>query len=803
MRSRTLALAVLGLALVVATGSFSVQRHVVSSNAQVNISGLKANASAVPLYEKFELTFGVDNSPATNLQLPYDPSPPSGLVGRVGISVEALFLPPGETDWRAALRQPAFLYQDYERQQIDGAEWLYPQGQPVWKIRFAPKVQGTWRYIVRVQDASICPEELVPCPNWVESETGSFIALPPREASRGFVEVSKTDPRYFAFSNGEPFVGIGHNTSFDNANFTYDAEEQLARYAANGVEFVRAWMSGSTIAGSSWSPWAWFGGPRYGGYLPDPGIWIAPTDSEYDYVFDLTHGLVATSRPCVFNGWTQGHIPVKPNTTYRISVRVHVDGIIGPRDASNPNYGFTVKLGGWPDECPDGLSSYPNLVPYLREGGWTTLEGALKTDTSQWFLDNVYVMLDNVSSGQAHVGEVSLREVLSPDGSLGPELSTKSKGDAHMDFNQQRSWDWDYVLDRAAQNGVYLKLVVLEKNDRVWNFINRDGTMSIPGDNDNFYAATNTKVRRLHEYYWRYLAARWGYSTAIHSWELLNEGDPFNCNHYDQANEFARFMHEWDRNHLATTSFWHSYPAEEFWNNPSYSNPDYADIHAYTDTGTVDVDAHDAAGVHLAYSQYVRSFNIPKPTVRGETGISSSRGEEAPDLAKDERGVWLHNFTWAQLDSGGVYELYWWTDNLVKKNLYFQYRPFRDFLADFPLDNGRYEDAQAEASADDVRVVGQIDRMAGRAHLWIQNKNHTWWNVVKGTAWGRLSGDVAVPGFVPNQTYFIQWWEFDDPGNLTRRTGTITADAAGSITLDLSTLSSDVTDVAVKIGSYR
>src|SRR5262249_38762284 len=201
-------------------------------------------------------------------------------------------------------------------------------------------------------------------------------------------------------------------------------------------------------------------------------------------------------------------------------------------------------------------------------------------------LSYLFLMLDNASAGDASIGEISLREVR-PDGSLGPEVLVKSRGDVQLDYNPLRSWDWDQVLDQAAARGVFLKIVVLEKNDRVWNRINPDGSMAASDDNnDNFYGAPNTKGRRLQEYYWRYLAARWGYSRAVHSWELINEGNPFDGAHYEQADSFAAFMHQHEPSrHMVTTSTWHSLPVGQFWGNPQYPNVDYADLHAYVSTG--------------------------------------------------------------------------------------------------------------------------------------------------------------------------------------------------------------------------
>jgi hypothetical protein len=204
-------------------------------------------------------------------------------------------------------------------------------------------------------------------------------------------------------------------------------------------------------------------------------------------------------------------------------------------------------------------------------------------------------------------------------------MLAKSRADAHMDFNQQSSFGWDHVIDQAAQDGVYLKLVGLEKNDRVWNEINPDGSMTSVDSNNNFYAAPNTKVRRLHEYYWRYLAARWGYSSAIHSWELLNEGDPFNGNHHAQADAFAGLMHQLEPSrHMVTTSAWAAFPVMEFWGNPQYSNIDYADVHAYVSTGFGSYAWNPPSGTTLE-TDTANTYQGSRGALRIPAGVTSAQ----------------------------------------------------------------------------------------------------------------------------------------------------------------------------------
>ena len=48
----------------------------------------------------------------------------------------------------------------------------------------------------------------------------------------------------------------------------------------------------------------------------------------------------------------------------------------------------------------------------------------------------------------------------------------------------------------------------------------------------------------------------------------------------------AKYFHQNDPSHpMVTTSFWSSFPNEEFWSNPLYADIDYVDLHAYISTG--------------------------------------------------------------------------------------------------------------------------------------------------------------------------------------------------------------------------
>jgi len=181
--------------------------------------------------------------------------------------------------------------------------------------------------------------------------------------------------------------------------------------------------------------------------------------------------------------------------------------------------------------------------------------------------------------------------------------------------------------------------------------------------------------------------------------------------------------------------------------------------------GSVELDSmHKDAALYTSAYSLLWGGKSPAgtrmPLVRGEAGLDHPGGPqtELEDLAQDTDGVWLHNLTWGGINPGGMYDLYWWIDNIRNHDLYYHYKPFRDFMDDIPLNNGNYQDAEATASHSDLRVWGQKDVIRGKAHLWIQNRNHTWRNVVDGVTISGLSGQITIPD-MPLGPYKVEWWD--------------------------------------------
>ena len=114
----------------------------------------------------------------------------------------------------------------------EGAETVIPIGKVQKLVRFFPDETGTYRY-----------------------DGGEFECV---EGGHGYVEVSKNDPRYFAYSDGTSYCPIGINLAFitpfgksdgkefGRSGFRFLGMREYERWfracAKNGVDLVRIWL---------------------------------------------------------------------------------------------------------------------------------------------------------------------------------------------------------------------------------------------------------------------------------------------------------------------------------------------------------------------------------------------------------------------------------------------------------------------------------------------------------------------------------------------------------------------------------
>lgn len=141
-------------------------------------------------------------------------------------------------------RRPIFLHQPTViRYDEHGYESITPAGEPCPAARFTPDRPGPWRY-AWVQGEEQVADSCVECS---ESE------------HPGYIEISRRDPRYFACTNGQPYVAIGLNlcwpemfplttghefqTGKDRGTLgAREFERWFRLLSLNGGNFARLWL---------------------------------------------------------------------------------------------------------------------------------------------------------------------------------------------------------------------------------------------------------------------------------------------------------------------------------------------------------------------------------------------------------------------------------------------------------------------------------------------------------------------------------------------------------------------------------
>ncbi len=767
--------------------------------------------STIAAYDRLELTFDVQTV-AKNPYLPYDEAPPPGVEPGTGVTVNALFTP---DNWHTIYTQPAFYYQDFIHEVGEDEDWIYPTDEYSWKVRFAPDRPGAWAYRLTVRDANAV----------TESPVQAFTVLP--SENPGFIRVSPADSRYFEFDNGRYFPALGFNMPYNSINWTDPVSDNKLNFdvlSNNGIQLVRFWLTHWSIFGSAWNPWI---GQQnnYNGYIPETGL-IPFGEASGEWSMKLAFPADAYFDQCRFLDAQLSKPAVKQETTYVIEARYWAENV----DAScqDSNCGLSIQIGDSNCGEAERVSQGYGRDTHAR---WQTLSGRWSSGSFD-YLPRLHLTLENINDGAAQpqilITEVSIREDLTPtdptDSRYGPNIISKASADHHVFFDQRNSFAFDKIVELAEQQQIYLRPVILEKGDRIFNAYDDSGAIAEENP-DNFYThkIDTTKVHWLYRAWWRYLQARWGYSTSIHSWELLNEGDPWNERHYALADDFAKYMHQFEPNdHLASTSIWHSYPKDSFWDNPAYPHVDFVDIHQYFLEGqesdrhslyTAD-DYHDMASITQKMSMALGAKmpdGVGKPLLRGEVGFHDATDRPSDVLLEDKDGVWLHNLIWGGINPGGLIESYWHVGIHIFQqdengSYLFDYRPiyrtFFNFVNTMSLNNGNYQDIDASVSTDQLRAWGQKDVEHGCAHLWIQNKQHTWKNVVDNEPIAAISGSVTYDGLQPTKPYTIEWWDpyQPDPDLQIVSRESVAANEDGSITILVDDLS---TDIAARITSEK
>ena len=608
------------------------------------------NSGSIPQYEKFELTFDIKWKDAQgktvdlieqgkiNPYWPYETNTPPSIPAGVGITVDGLF---SNDCWATTITVPAFYYQEYNRIKYNNSEFVIPTSDaPSWRVRFAPTKTGEWKYKIRVTDIT----GTVVYPG---SGDSSFVCVD--SPSHGFMKVSQKDHRYFELSDGTPMMGFGINGDFRDGTFA--AETSLNQLGENGIKTVRWWMCyrgwqnpfGGGVAATS-------GGPQWAFALAmstNGGV------KSYDrYAALLTPGKI----------YTRQTIYCEMGKRYRFTGYIKSENVAGAA-----NQGVIAYIGS---------TSRPAMI---GTNGWTafTLD-FMPTQTKTYDVG----VKHTGTGGNGYFDDLSVRASSDGGNSWSGEYLMKPDMDFQNYIDLIESWKVDRIFEAAKNAGVYLKTVIAEKQDSSLDWIQPDGTTGSASDS-NFYASPNHPSRWLQKAYWRYLTARWGSYTSLHSWELCNEGDPFSTSYYAAADAMATYIHSIDPNKaMCTTSFWHSIPME-FWKN---SICDYIDFHGYIGP-TTPMTGSNGPRFYAWYDPWLAEGNgdlLPRTTAGSyaeiDTTVAHSGRRSFKIIAReapiaDNNNAWAAGFTpgfgeyTIGMDPAHKYTLRYWAKGENIKNV--------------------------------------------------------------------------------------------------------------------------------------
>jgi hypothetical protein len=254
----------------------------------------------------------------------------------------------------------------------------------------------------------------------------------------------------------------------------------------------------------------------------------------------------------------------------------------------------------------------------------------------------------------------------------------------------EMGWKLDRMIELAEQNGIAIQLVLQHHGqfstdtDSNWsqnpyNIANAKSDGGFLQKPEDFF--TDREAIRLTKNKFRYIVARWGYSSAIFAWELWNEVQYTNGWRTQPSSvvawhdEMAGYIASLDPfGHLITTSS-DSSGFDALWSLPGI---DVIQVHHY---GSETVAFFNDTAARLA--------GYGKPVLMAEFGVgrtgSVSHAEQdvnsLPEPYKTQmlEGLDLHNGIWTAFHRKSVAGLWWWDCYIEPLNLYGQFTALANY----------------------------------------------------------------------------------------------------------------------------
>jgi len=245
----------------------------------------------------------------------------------------------------------------------------------------------------------------------------------------------------------------------------------------------------------------------------------------------------------------------------------------------------------------------------------------------------------------------------------------------------EMGWKLDRIIELAEGNDIGIQLVLQHHgqfstttnsnwDENPYNIANANQDGGFLERPDDFF--TNSDAIRLTKNKYRYIIARWGYSSAILAWELWNE---------------VQFTDGW-RNNQPSVVAWHdemtNYLASiDPFNHPITTSSDTSGFDALWSLNNIDV-----IQVHHYGSETIGFFNntatrlagYGKPVIMGEFGVGRTGNVDVPEIDEDDleepykthilEALALHNGIWSAFHLKSGAHLWWWDYYIEELDLY-------------------------------------------------------------------------------------------------------------------------------------
>jgi hypothetical protein len=248
----------------------------------------------------------------------------------------------------------------------------------------------------------------------------------------------------------------------------------------------------------------------------------------------------------------------------------------------------------------------------------------------------------------------------------------------------------DRYVEIAEQNSIAIQLCLQHHG--------QFSTSTNPDYNDNPYrdAAggwlsdpaqffTDAEAIRYTKNKYRYIVARWGYSTSIFAWELFNEVEYTNgWNNNRQSvvkwhDTMAKYLHSIDPYQHPVTTSSHGRGFESLWN---LQDINLVQEHYY---------GPDTIHIFERVASILAEYN--KPVIMAEFGLGGNpegKRQQEPMATQLNEGLEMHNGIWASFFVKSSGHMWWWDSYIDPCNLYGVYTPLAMYaknenLADYNL----------------------------------------------------------------------------------------------------------------------